>query len=295
MPEITVVIPCFNNYGRFLDEAVESVLAQSHQDFEIVIVDDGSTDHETCALLDAYERPQTRASDGRYVCNLDADDRLHPLYLERTKAVLDADPEESLGFVTTWLRRFGNDDQLWKPDRYSPLTLALTNNVHTSSLFRRRAWEAIDGYRESFTSQEDWNLWLGMVAAGFQWEVIEEELYFYRKHGATHSYESEKRRPAIFEALLEDNAQFYRDHHRELLATLYRKLYELEDVWREKDRALQNNQQLAADLGTEREAHQAVLREYRRLEEYTRSLEREVSDKSALLDRLGQGDDPPEG
>ena len=59
MARVTVVIPCFN-HGQFLDEAVESALAQTFQDLEVVIVDDGSTDPGTIALLDNYTRPRTR-------------------------------------------------------------------------------------------------------------------------------------------------------------------------------------------------------------------------------------------
>ena len=58
-PRVSVIIPCYN-LGRYLDEAVDSVLAQSFQDFEIVIVDDGSTDPETCRLLADYRKPRTQ-------------------------------------------------------------------------------------------------------------------------------------------------------------------------------------------------------------------------------------------
>ena len=53
------IVPCFN-LGRYLDEAVESILAQTNQDFEILIVDDGSTDVETRRVLQDYRRPRTR-------------------------------------------------------------------------------------------------------------------------------------------------------------------------------------------------------------------------------------------
>src|SRR5262245_25793619 len=121
-PKVSVVITC-HNLGRYLDEAVDSVLAQSFQDFEIVVVDDGSTEDETRALLADYRRPRTRViridnrglpgarnegirhTTGPYLCALDADDRLAPTYFEKAVAILDRDP--SVAFVSHWLRTFG--------------------------------------------------------------------------------------------------------------------------------------------------------------------------------------------
>jgi glycosyltransferase involved in cell wall biosynthesis len=129
-PRVSVIIPCFN-LGAFLADAVDSVLAQTFQDLEILIVDDGSTDPETQRLLDGYTRPRTRVfrtpnsglaaarnfligqARGEYLCALDADDKLHPRYLEATVAALDADA--SLTFVSTHLRMFGDEDRVW-PD-----------------------------------------------------------------------------------------------------------------------------------------------------------------------------------
>ncbi len=290
MPEISVVIPCFN-YGRFLDQAVESVLAQSCQDFEIVVVDDGSTDPDTRSLLDAYERPKTtvvrtenrgpaaarntgiRASSGRYVVSLDADDRLHRQYLEKTRAVLDADHRRRLGFVTTWQRRFGDESFKLDAGECSPMTLAVANSIHGSSLFRRRAWESVDGYRESFTGWEDWNLWLNMVGAGYRWEVVAEELFYYRRHGETRSSRSRKNRQALYEAIVRDNAAFYRRNHQEIVKAGFRQLAYLEDVWREKDLALADNRTLSRQLEEEKENHKRVVEQHRQLEEYCRGLE----------------------
>src|SRR5690606_16337708 len=90
--KVSVVVTCYD-LGRFLDEAVGSVLAQTYRDFEILIVDDGSTDPLTLELLAGYRRPRTtvvrtanhglpaarnegiRRTDGEFVCCLDADDR----------------------------------------------------------------------------------------------------------------------------------------------------------------------------------------------------------------------------
>src|SRR5579864_7443363 len=127
VPKVSVIVTCFN-LGAYVDEAVESVLAQTFQDVEILIVDDGSTEESTARLLADYHRPRTRLmrmehrglsaarnagtahTVGEYICMLDADDRLEPTMIEKSVAALNADA--SIAFVSHWLRTFG--DEVWE-------------------------------------------------------------------------------------------------------------------------------------------------------------------------------------
>src|SRR5689334_22074802 len=96
-PRISVIVPCYN-LGAYLAEAVDSVLAQTFQDFEIIVVDDGSDEPETQAIVGGFTRPRTRVlrtahaglaaarnlgiaeARGEYLSALDADDRLEPAF-----------------------------------------------------------------------------------------------------------------------------------------------------------------------------------------------------------------------
>ena len=93
VPQVSVIIPCYNQ-GRYLDDAITSVLVQTYQNFEILIVDDGSTEPETIEILQDYQQPKTRIirtenqgvatarnlgiaqAQGTYILPLDADDKI---------------------------------------------------------------------------------------------------------------------------------------------------------------------------------------------------------------------------
>ena len=194
---VSVVITCYN-LGEFLDEAVQSVLSQTYQDFEILIVDDGSTDEHTCDLLASYTRPKTRVlhtangglpaarnvgirqTTGRFLCMLDADDCLEPTYMERSVQALQDD--ESLAFVSHWLRTFGDESWEWTPrDCELPAFLA-TNPINGAALFRRDAWSAAGGFDEAMREGlEDWDFWITLVEKGWRGRILPEFLFRYRR------------------------------------------------------------------------------------------------------------------
>jgi glycosyltransferase involved in cell wall biosynthesis len=201
-PRVSVIIPCYN-LGQYLDEAVESVLSQTYQDFEILIVNDGSTDPATLALLADYRRPNTRVvqvahcgvsaarnvgianTTGAYLCALDADDRLEPTYLAKAVPVLDADP--SVAFASCWLRTFGDESWDWKPERCDLPTILWEDSVLTAALVRRHAVVAIGGYDTQMPLQgaEDWDLWLTLAERGYRGVILPEVLFNYRRRAGS--------------------------------------------------------------------------------------------------------------
>ena len=204
-PRVSVIIPC-HNLGQYLDDAVHSVLAQTYQDFEILVVDDGSTDPATQSLLADYRRPGTRVihvphaglaaarnvgvnnASGEYLCALDADDRLQSSYLAKTVRVLDSDP--SITFVSSWLRAFGDEEWEWKPERCDLPALLCEDTVLTAALVRRKAVVAIGGYDTTMPVQgdEDWDLWLTLVERGYRGVILREVLFDYRRREGSMSH-----------------------------------------------------------------------------------------------------------
>ncbi len=201
-PLITVGIPCYN-YGRFLREAIDSVLASTFQDFEIIVVNDGSTEPETLAVLEDLERNPPAGARlrvvhqenqglaaarnkgaalglGKYVVSLDADDRIDPTYLEKVAWVLENQPQ--YGFCYSLVQRFGAENTIWKTEPFSLEKALRYNHVPTGAAFRREAWVEAGGFRNELRGQDDWNFWITLGAKGWDGYLIEEPLFFYRTH-----------------------------------------------------------------------------------------------------------------
>ena len=182
MPKVSVIIPCFNQ-GAFLDEAVDSVLAQTFVDLEIIVVNDGSTDASTRHKLNTYRRDKTRvvttdnqglaaarnngiaAAAGDYILPLDADDRIAPRYIEEAVAVLEAEPDT--GIVYCQARLFGAVEADWLLPPYSIDEMLRDNVIFCSALFRRADWEPVGGYDTGMVyGWEDYEFWLSLIERG---------------------------------------------------------------------------------------------------------------------------------
>ena len=233
---VSVVIPCFN-YGRYLAEAVQSVLAQSLRDVEVIVVDDGSTDDSRdvaesliAAHADASIRliAQTNsgspghtrnvgiaAAVGDYIVCLDADDRLHPDYLARCAAALDAHPDAAIAYGD--LQMFGDDDTLHVPPEWDTRVQLDCNFVDVVSMFRRRVWREVGGY-DTEIGYEDWDFWIGAIELGWTGVKAPGALWYYRKHGSGVFAQHTVRDQEIKAEIVLKHPGLYNDRQREWAA-----------------------------------------------------------------------------
>ena len=228
-PLVSIVVPCFND-GRYLDDSIRSVFNQTLTSFEVIVVDDGSTEPDTIATIDSLPWTRTRvirqanqglsaarntgmsAARGTYVVPLDADDQLEPQFLETMVAALEPEPEAA--FAACRARLFEDIDAVWIPRPYNPYQLLLSNSIIGCVLLRRDAYLSVGGYDETMhNGNEDWDLWIRLMQAG--WGVVEvhEVLFLYRKHGISMSVETEARFEQGREEIVERHRDLYADDH----------------------------------------------------------------------------------
>lgn len=221
---VSIVIPCFNA-GDLLSEAVESALAQTYADVEVIIVDDGSTDARTQEILATATWPRTRiirqdnagpaaarnvaiaAASGEFILPLDADDRIAPSYVEKAVAAMVANPE--VGIVYCKAMKFGAENGPWLLPPYTLRELVIDNVIFVTSLFRKADWEAVGGFRESLRhGVEDYEFWIRIVGLGRRVVQLDEYLFFYRTQAVSRTTDFQRDRSVIVGAY----AQIFRDN-----------------------------------------------------------------------------------
>jgi glycosyltransferase involved in cell wall biosynthesis len=239
-PRVSIVIPVYNA-GRCLHEALRSAAGQTFTDHEIVLVDDGSTDPVTLALVgEAEQRPGISVhrtanrgpsharnlgierARGAYILPLDADDWLAPTFLEKTVPRLDADP--ALGVVYTWVGLVGGHHGVWRTGGFTVPELLARCTIHVTSLYRRELWADVGGYDPRFVeSCEDWDLWLGAAARGWRGACVPEVLVYYRRTAS--SRERSSRQPGtsrrLMHTLATKHRALYEEHLEDALAAMY--------------------------------------------------------------------------
>jgi len=213
-PRVSVVMPVYNG-GRYLSEAIESVLAQTFEEFELVIVDDGSTDGSADAIADlaardrrikAFRKPNSGISDtlnrglaearAEWIARLDADDIMLPHRLERQMAFVLGDSEivaagsyydiiDAEGARCGTLRPLPRDrGELQRfLDAREPLTF-----THPTMIYRRNVAVALGGYRSDYEPCEDTELFARMLAMSGVILIQPEVLTLYRVHAGAVSH-----------------------------------------------------------------------------------------------------------
>jgi glycosyltransferase involved in cell wall biosynthesis len=244
MAKVSVIIPCYNQ-GQFINEAIDSVLKQTFKDFEIIIVNDGSTDADTVNILNSLDEKYVlihtknqglasarntgiHLSKGDYILPLDADDKIAPKYLEEAVKVLDLNKKVKV--VYSKAAFFGKVQGEWVLPDYSWERMLYQNIIFCSALFRRSDFDKTIGYNSNMKyGWEDWDLWLSILKDGGGVYKLENVMFFYRKHSSSMVENINKDkcvRTYLEQQLIINHCEVYLQHYPDPL-TLLRELNHL--------------------------------------------------------------------
>ncbi len=196
MPLVSVVIPCFN-MGKYIGETIDSVLKQTFKDFEIIVVNDGSTDPYTIEVLKNINLPNAKVihtanqglpsarntgisnASGDIIFTLDSDDLIAPTYLEKAVSVFQK--ESNAGIVYCYCYFFGSKKGMWSLPPYSLKRMLVSNIIYSNAFFLKKDWERVNGYNPNMKyGWEDWDFWLSIIELGREVVCIPEVLFYYR-------------------------------------------------------------------------------------------------------------------
>lgn len=201
-PLVSIIVPCYNQ-AHFLQDSLQSVLKQKYSHWECIIINDGSPDNTEIVAKKWCERDNRfqyveksngglssarnvgiSVAKGDFILPLDADDILHSDYLIKIVPVLEQNRE--LGIVSCYTRFFKNTiaDSFYelKPQGDRTIYLHYVNQLIATSLYRKECWSAVGGYDETMKKGfEDWEFWLNVTKQGWNFKILPEFLFYYRK------------------------------------------------------------------------------------------------------------------
>lgn len=196
--EISIIIPCFN-HGLYLREAVNSIIGLEKIQYEIIIVNDGSTDSFTIQVLkelenDGYNvihQPNLglgaarnagiKHAQGKYILPLDSDNKIKHEYLIESKKYLDSGAAD---IVYGRPEFFGDivDARLFKTENFDISKILYYNYIDACAVYRKSVWEKNEGYETEIPYQghEDWEFWINAYKNKFKFLFLDKPLFLYR-------------------------------------------------------------------------------------------------------------------
>lgn len=225
-PIISIVVPCYNG-EEFLRETLDCLQKQTIDNWECVIVNDGSKDN-TLEIAKEYVAKDShyvlvnkqnggladarnvgiKASHGKYILPLDSDDLIAPTYAEKAVAYLEENPETTLVYCRAQF--FGDRNDEWLLPEFNFDKLLFENQIFCSCVYRRSDYDKTEGYNTNMKKGlEDWNFLLSLLNKESKVYRIPEALFFYRKHGVSMLTETSKHTRELYNRIVANHIDLY--------------------------------------------------------------------------------------
>jgi len=231
---VSIIIPAYNA-EKYIADAIQSALATTYRRYEIIVVNDGSTDR-TQEIIDelAFRYPvihtfyqpnagasaarnhAIRKSKGTYILPLDADNLLAPEYVSEAVKILSENPGVKL--VSSEAELIGEKSGKWELDDFDINLLCRRNLIDNCAMYRRADWEKAGGYCDEILGREDWDFWLSLFETGGQFVRLPMTGFYYRVRSDSKRVQTRHLHKKIIDAL---NIRHMPLFHRELNGSLH--------------------------------------------------------------------------
>lgn len=198
LPLISIIIPYYN-CEKYIAETLASVEAQTYPNIEVILVNDGSSKPSTGYIealiqdkayiqylyqenkgLSSARNTGAKFAQGEFLLFLDADDKIEPLYLQKTIDAILSHPNCKLAYSKAKL--FDAEIGVWNLPAYSTFDKLLQSNmIYCSALHRKSDFTKLGGFDENLSAYEDWDYWIRLLQDGGEVIRIDEILFSYRK------------------------------------------------------------------------------------------------------------------
>ncbi len=224
-PLVSIVTPVYNA-AAFLEETLQSILASSYPNIEVVLMDDGSLD-QSVLIAQKWAERDTRVktftqrnagpaaarnnaikhATGKYILPIDADDLLHPNYIEQAVEVLENN--SNVKVVGCNVEMFGERTGMCKYPPYSLSLLARKNMIPISAMYRKSDWERVGGYCEEIIAREDWEFWISILKNGGEYVILPLVGFKYRIRANSKRLSDRKLKRHVVNTLNKRHADFF--------------------------------------------------------------------------------------
>ena len=196
--EFSIIIPCYN-HGQYLEECLISILQQTFDSWECIIINDGSTDNSE-EIAKEFQKKDARfiffskpneglsatrnyginQSQGKYILPLDSDDKIGKNYLKKAFEILESNPKAKLVYCKAEL--FGVRNEFWDLSKYSYPEILFNNCIFCSAVFKKSDYLNTQGYDLNMKyGYEDWEFWIQLLSKEDEVVQIDSVEFYYRQ------------------------------------------------------------------------------------------------------------------
>jgi len=200
--KISIIIPYYKG-ENYIRETLKSVYDQTYQDFEVIIVNDGSersaldlieknSDFKNLKIIHQENQGQSSARNngvksatGKYILFLDCDDLIDKKFLDKTHQILSKNNEIRICYTKG--KFFEKTDKEWVLQPFNTFDFLIENCIPITALIYKEDFEKVGGFDTQLNYYEDWDFWISLVEIGAKVHKIDEFLFFYRIRNTTDS------------------------------------------------------------------------------------------------------------